>query len=88
MSTQSTTTQTVRWFAGAAHAAGVTEETIEVAEVAADQTVAAFLAAHRPGAVTVLERCSFLAAGKAVDRDAAWPREAAVIDVLPPFTGG
>ena len=59
-----------------------------MAEVAADQTVAAFLAAHRPGAVTVLERCSFLADGKAVDRDAAWPREAAVIDVLPPFTGG
>ena len=56
--------------------------------MAVNRTEAGRVADDRPGRVTVLERCSFLADGKAVDRDAAWPREAAVIDVLPPFTGG
>lgn len=79
-------TQQVRWFAGAAHAAGVAEETIDAAPEGA--TVAAFLADHRPQAAEVLQRCSFLADGKGIDRDAEWPREAAFVDVLPPFTGG
>lgn len=81
-------TQRVRWFAGAAHAAGVSEEVIEATEVPEGATLAGFLATHRPGAATVLERCSFLADGKGIDRDAAWPRGAGVVDVLPPFTGG
>lgn len=81
------TTQ-VRWFAGAAHAAGVAEETLADDLAPADATVAAFLAAHRPGAAQVLARCSFLADGRGIDADAAWPRGAAVVDVLPPFTGG
>lgn len=75
----------IRWFAGAAHAAGVTQE-----DVPADQegTVREALAVLRPGAATVLPRCSFLADGQGIDGDAPWPSTAAVLDVLPPFTGG
>lgn len=75
----------IRWFAGAAHAAGVTQE-----DVAREQqgTVREVLGRLRPGAVTVLERCSYLADGKGIDGDEAWPSEASVLDVLPPFTGG
>ncbi|WP_420175883.1 MoaD/ThiS family protein [Luteococcus sp. OSA5] len=75
----------IRWFAGAAHAAGVTEETVQQAH---QGTVREVLAQLRPGAATVLERCSFLADGAALAADAPWPQQADVLDVLPPFTGG
>ncbi|SJN43664.1 MoaD/ThiS family protein [Luteococcus japonicus] len=75
----------IRWFAGAAHAAGVTQEDVEQQQ---EGTVREVLGRLRPGAVTVLERCSFRADGRGVDADAAWPSQAAVVDVLPPFTGG
>ncbi|MEL4359119.1 MULTISPECIES: MoaD/ThiS family protein [unclassified Luteococcus] len=81
----------IRWFAGAAEAAGVTED-----EMAADwpdqkdgeQTVRAVLAELHPGAEQVLGRCSFLADGRSIPGDDPWPQTACVIDVLPPFTGG
>lgn len=75
----------IRWFAGAAHAAGVMQEDVDPAQ---EGTVREVLGRLRPGAVTVLERCSYLADGTGIDGDAAWPSQAGVVDVLPPFTGG
>lgn len=75
----------VRWFAGAAQAAGVSEEQVE-----ADQTgsIAEVLTRLRPGAEQVLGRCSFLVDGTRQPGDSPWPAEASALDVLPPFAGG
>lgn len=80
---------TVRYFAAARSAAGVTEESVTVP---ADATVAVLLksVADRHGAelTRVLRRCSYLLDEVAVrDRDRRLS-PGAVIDVLPPFAGG
>lgn len=76
---------TVRYFAGAAEAAGV--ETEQVASGTADAVRRALVAAHGPGLAGVLERCSLLADGVRVDGEAPVP-DGATLDVLPPFAGG
>lgn len=82
--------QTIRWFAGAAHAAGCEEEVLEGAELVAltGRVVRDALAERHPDAATVLQRCSFLADGSRLEALAPWPVDAVVVDVLPPFTGG
>ncbi|MEL4504301.1 MoaD/ThiS family protein [Luteococcus sp. H138] len=75
----------IRWFAGAAQAAGVAEETVEPTQ---SGTVREVLVTLHPEAATVLERCSFLADGRSLAGDQPWPATASVVDVLPPFTGG
>ncbi|GAA1379705.1 MoaD/ThiS family protein [Luteococcus sanguinis] len=75
----------VRWFAGAAEAAGVEAEELSLA---GSGTIAEVLGAHRPGTVSVLGRCSFLVDGVRQAGDAPWPSDAGTIDVLPPFVGG
>lgn len=75
----------IRWFAGAAQAAGVTQEEVPAAQ---QGTVGQVLVALRPGVAQVLPRCSFLADGRSLAADDPWPEQAAVVDVLPPFTGG
>lgn len=79
----------VRWFAGAAEAAGVESEQLdgEGIDVGAG-TIRGVLEAHRPATSAVLERCSFLVDGVRAEGDAAWPAQAATLDVLPPFVGG
>lgn len=74
---------TVRYFAGARAAAGVTE-----AQLAAGVSVAELTATARPELAKVLSASSFLVDGVAWrDREAAIP-DGCTLDVLPPFAGG
>lgn len=76
---------TVRYFAGAAEAAGIETE-VMVARTA-DGLRQAMAGAHGPGLARVLERCSLLADGLRVDGQTPIP-DGATVDVLPPFAGG
>lgn len=80
---------TVRYFAAARAAAGVSHEDVDVGDGA---TVAEVLEAvadrHGEALRKVLAACSFLLDSVAV-RDRATPlRSGAELDVLPPFAGG
>jgi molybdopterin converting factor small subunit len=77
---------TVRYFAGARAAAGVTEEKVSARSL--DELVRVLTAAHGPALHRVLTAASFLV-DEVVwhDRGAALP-DGASIDVLPPFAGG
>jgi molybdopterin synthase sulfur carrier subunit len=77
---------TVRYFAAAAEAAGVTTETLPAGTVGA--LIAAMTKAHGPGLELVLARCSLLAAGIRVAEDATPLADGVTVDVLPPFAGG
>jgi molybdopterin synthase sulfur carrier subunit len=78
----------VRYFAGAAAAAGTEAERVEVT---AGGTVAALLedvAGRRPALRPVLEVASVLV-DEVVVRDRSQPlHDGAQVDVLPPFAGG
>lgn len=76
---------TVRYFAGAAEAAGLEAEPL--AAGTASELRRAMVAAHGTTLARVLERCSLLADGVRLDGDAAVP-DGATVDVLPPFAGG
>jgi molybdopterin synthase sulfur carrier subunit len=76
---------TVRYFAGAAEAAGVDTEQLPAGS--AEQVRAAMVAAHGPGLASVLGRCALLADGTRVDGGDPVPA-GATLDVLPPFAGG
>lgn len=76
----------VRYFAGAAEAAGTDEEQLEGATVG--EVLAAAQRAHGDRLATVLERCSVLHAGRYVDDEATPVSAGDTIDVLPPFAGG
>jgi len=76
-------TVTVRYWAGAARAAGTDHEIVQVATVA---ELRALLAA-RPALTAVSRVASFLVDG-AQAGDAAPLQPGAVVDVLPPFAGG
>ena len=77
---------TVRYWAAAKQAAGVAEETLSAATLAA--------AARRPGSAdfqAVLARSSILVNGEQAARRSAETMpldEGTVIEVLPPFAGG
>lgn len=88
MSTTTTLSLTVRYFAAARAAAGTETESLRVA---AGTTVAALvesLATRGPELAKVLARCSFLCDGIAVRDQAAELTNGQIIDVLPPFAGG
>jgi molybdopterin converting factor small subunit len=77
---------TVRHFAAARAAAGVTEESLDAATL--DELVERLGRRHGERLALVLKSCSFLVDGLAChDRSAAVPAESTV-DVLPPFAGG
>jgi len=77
---------TVRYFAGAREAAGVTTEQLGgPTSVAALR--AALTAAH-PALTTVLPKCALLIAGARAPSDNTEIPDAATVDVLPPFAGG
>ncbi len=75
----------VRYFAGAAEAAGVDGEVLSASTAGVLRR--AMVEAHGPGLARVLERCSLLADGVRVD-DEAPLHDGATVDVLPPFAGG
>jgi molybdopterin converting factor small subunit len=79
----------VRYFAGARAAAGVDEQTVDLA---AGETVADLVARlgeqHGADLPRVLSLCSFLVDGTVV-RDLSTPLDGhRGVDVLPPFAGG
>lgn len=87
MTTTTTITVTVRYFAAARAAAGVETELIELSGTV-DDAVRALRERHGAELGRVLDRCSFLLDEVAVrDRTAAMP-PGATLDVLPPFAGG
>ncbi|WP_158848439.1 MoaD/ThiS family protein [Saccharothrix deserti] len=81
---------TVRYFAGARAAAGVTDESFELSADAA--TVASAIEAvrerHGDRLARVLPACSFLLDGVAVRNHDTPVSSGAQLDVLPPFAGG
>ncbi|SDB84177.1 Molybdopterin converting factor, small subunit [Sanguibacter gelidistatuariae] len=77
---------TVRYFAGAAEAAGVDSETLEAATVG-DLLVRMGETRGAPLA-RVLTRCSLLVNGVRSGDPAAPLSPADAVDVLPPFAGG
>jgi sulfur-carrier protein len=79
---------TVRYFAAARAAAGVESETLDVPAGTTVATLAAELSTRSDEMAGVLARCSFLCDEVAV-RDMNLPfKNAATLDVLPPFAGG
>jgi molybdopterin synthase sulfur carrier subunit len=84
---------TVRYFAGARAAAGVSEETVRLARPAAGRVTAAdvieaVLELHPEQLARVVPSCSFLLNGIAVRDRAVEVAHGAELDVLPPFAGG
>ena len=78
---------TVRYFAGARTAAGVTEEPLP-AGMSLDDLTADLERRHGPGLGKVLAAASYLVDGVAChDRQAVLP-PGVTVDVLPPFAGG
>jgi len=77
---------TVRYFAGAREAAGLTTE-----QLGGPTSVAALrstLTAAHPGLGAVLPKCALLVAGARTTSDEAEIPDGVTIDVLPPFAGG
>lgn len=89
MTTMTTSTITVRYFAAARAAAGVEADKVQVSS---DATVADLLdalrAEHGPELAGVLQRCSYLLDEVAVRDPTAPLADATTLDVLPPFAGG
>lgn len=78
----------VRYFAGAAAAAGVDEESVEITGLTTLQELCEALADRHPGLGVILEVSSLLVDQTPV-ADRARPLGAATrVDVLPPFAGG
>jgi molybdopterin converting factor small subunit len=77
---------TIRYFAAARAAAGVTEESLDAATL--DELVDRLARRHGERLALVLKSCSFLVDGLACrDRSATVPARSTV-DILPPFAGG
>jgi molybdopterin converting factor small subunit len=77
---------TVRYFAAARAAAGVSEEVVPATTLGSLR--AALVEAHGEGLASVLRVASFLVDGLPCrDPDAPLP-DAGTVDVLPPFAGG
>lgn len=87
MTSTTTVTITVRYFAAARAAAGVEAESLEVAGTV-DDAIRTIRERHGAELGRVLDRCSYLLDEVAV-RDRSTPLPAvATLDVLPPFAGG
>lgn len=83
---------TVRYFAAARAAAGVSEETVRLARPVGGATVAdvldAALTLHPDRLAQVMPSCSFLLDGIAVRDRTRTVEDGSLLDVLPPFAGG
>ncbi|NGX06552.1 MoaD/ThiS family protein [Mycobacteroides franklinii] len=78
----------IRYFAAAAAAAGLQEESVELPAGASFDDLTRHLATKGPELERVLARCSFLYDGVAVRDRSSRPESGSVVDVLPPFAGG
>lgn len=76
----------VRYFAGAADAAGTASETVDATTLGALRD--AVITAHGPAFASVLARCSLLVDGEHSTANDTPLTETTLIDVLPPFAGG
>ena len=76
----------VRYFAGAAEAAGVETEALPAGSVG--DLIAVMVGRHGPGLQKVLARCSLLADGVYVRDGETTLSDGVTVDVLPPFAGG
>jgi len=77
---------TIRYFAGARTAAGVSTETVPTSSL--DEVVNTLTERHGERLAVILKAASFLVDGlRCHDRQAPLPASA-TIDVLPPFAGG
>jgi sulfur-carrier protein len=77
---------TVRYFAGAREAAGVTTEQLGGPTSVADLRLA--LATAHPALSSVLPKCAMLVAGARATSDTTPIPDNATVDILPPFAGG
>lgn len=77
---------TVRYFAGARAAAGLSEEQLDAGTV--DELVVALSSAHGSALARILSMASFLVDGVSAQDPAYRLVDGATIDVLPPFAGG
>ena len=78
----------VRFFAGAAEAAGATLRTIDVEPTQTVADVVDSLAGNDDHLARILEVSSLLLDGTRVDDRGSAVGDAAQLDVLPPFAGG
>ena len=78
----------VRYFAGAAAAAGVTEERLTLDGPATVASLCDALVARRPALAPVMAVASLLLDEVAARDASAEVRDGASVDVLPPFAGG
>ena len=78
----------VRYFAGAAAAAGTDEESLDLDATTTVAELRASLGRQRPGLVPVLAVASLLVDGVVATDDDAPLAAATQVDVLPPFAGG
>lgn len=79
---------TVRYFAGARAAAGVSQEQVAAGGRSLEELVTLLTGERGPALGKVLAAASFLVDGVGWrDRSRSLP-ESAVVDVLPPFAGG
>ncbi len=76
----------IRYFAGAADAAGTASETVDATTLRVLRE--AVVTAHGPAFAAVLARCSLLVDGENGTADDTLLTSTTVIDVLPPFAGG
>jgi molybdopterin converting factor small subunit len=88
MSTTTTLSLTVRYFAAARAAAGTETESLRVATGTTVAALVESLATRGPELAKVLQRCSFLCDGIAVRDQSVELTNGQIIDVLPPFAGG
>ena len=79
---------TVRYFAGARAAAGVSEEVLPAGAGTLATLLDGLAARHGPKLATVLASASFLVDGVAWHNREATVPAGANVDVLPPFAGG
>jgi molybdopterin converting factor small subunit len=77
---------TVRYFAGAAEAAGCEQEAVEASTLGSLRD--AMVTLHGDSLARVLDRCSLLIDGQRADAPATPVPAGATVDVLPPFAGG
>lgn len=76
----------IRYFAGAAEAAGTRTESVEAADLTVDSLLT-YLGAENPALAQVLSVSALLADGVRVEGKVSL-RDVSQLDVLPPFAGG